>query len=54
MRRGRSTGKKTPTQQARLAAIKETGRIACRRTRLVLVAVRTEFWSMAGQNRRVA
>lgn len=54
MRRGRSTGKKTRAQQARLAAIKHIGCIGRRYSRVMLDDVRAEFWNMAGQNRRVA
>ncbi|HEL3784045.1 TPA: hypothetical protein UM046_004322 [Stenotrophomonas maltophilia] len=54
MKRGCKTGNKTKAQQTRLDAIKDIGRFACRRTRVMLDDVRAEFWNMAGQNRRVA
>ncbi|MBA0354838.1 hypothetical protein B9Y74_04710 [Stenotrophomonas maltophilia] len=54
MKLGRSTGKETRAQQARLAAIKDVGRLVCHHTSVRLDDVRAEFWRMAGQNRRVA
>lgn len=52
MRRGRSTGKRTHSRQARPAAINGIGRIDCRHAFLMFDDVRTELWEVASANRR--